>query len=607
MLNEEGDTVWSTTAVQPPWTWWPDLTPDICKLVAGSLTWDLPDHTDLHKPPPDKQCVPSGIGSTFGCSGQFYRANLRSAEFYVCPGQPRKLRHQCGGAPDFYCAAWGCETTGGAYWNPTSTWDLITVKRGSSYDQPNQGERDSSKYLESGCSWFNSPNGPCKDNYCNPIRIKFTDQGKRERQSWLKGNNWGLRLDEVGKDPGLVFKIKLTVESPSPVPIGPNKALPEQDLPAKPKPLAPIIENPLKVGTSQDSPTTISSDPSTGQRLFNLIRGAFYALNSTDPDATTDCWLCLSSVPPYYEGIALNGEFNTTTSHASCSWGTEKKLTLTEVSGKSPGLCIGTPPPSHQHLCNRTHPVSRTSTNHYLVPTPVGWWACNTGLTPCVSTNVFDSSKDFCVMVQLLPRIYYHTASSLEDEYTNKRIKREPVTLTLATLVRVGLTVRVGTGVSALIEGRQGIKSLRDSINEDLSMLEKSINTLEKSLTSLSEVVLQNRRDLDLLSLREGGLCAALKEECCFYADHMGIVRDSMQKLRERLEKRKRDREAQQGWFESWFFKSPWMTTLFSALAGPLLIICLALIFGPCLINQGIAFVNSRVNVVQLMVLQHQY
>ena len=71
-----------------------------------------------------------------------------------------------------------------------------------------------------------------------------------------------------------------------------------------------------------------------------------------------------------------------------------------------------------------------------------------------------------------------------------------------------------------------------------------------------------------------------------------------MQKLRERLEKRKRDREAQQGWFESWFFKSPWMTTLFSALAGPLLIICLALIFGPCLINKGIAFVKSRVNAV---------
>ena len=103
VLGEEGNTVWATTTVHPPWTWRPDLTPDICKLVAGSLTRDLPDHTDLNDPPPEERCVLSGIGSMYGCSGQFYRANLRAAEFYVCPGQgqSRRLRQEYGGASRF--------------------------------------------------------------------------------------------------------------------------------------------------------------------------------------------------------------------------------------------------------------------------------------------------------------------------------------------------------------------------------------------------------------------------------------------------------------------------------------------------------------------------
>lgn len=69
-------------------------------------------------------------------------------------------------------------------------------------------------------------------------------------------------------------------------------------------------------------------------------------------------------------------------------------------------------------------------------------------------TSVFDDTKDYCVLVQLVPRVFYHPANMLEDEFDKHptRFQREPISLTLAAILGLGVAAGVGTGTAALIQ-----------------------------------------------------------------------------------------------------------------------------------------------------------
>ncbi|NXL40005.1 ENV2 protein, partial [Glaucidium brasilianum] len=70
---------------------------------------------------------------------------------------------------------------------------------------------------------------------------------------------------------------------------------------------------------------------------------------------------------------------------------------------------------------------------------------------------------------------------------------------------------------------------------------------------------------------------------------------------------KKKEREAQQNWFESWFNQSLWMITLITTLTGSLIILFLILTFGPCILNKLINLVKNGIETVQLMILRQQY
>jgi hypothetical protein len=219
------------------------------------------------------------------------------------------------------------------------------------------------------------------------------------------------------QDQGALFTIRLTQQPAPTQAIGPSKVLkppyvgpPPRTrttlVPSRPHTNASITTpGPLGTGTSpgRPSPTTGSTDP-----LWNLVNVTFLTLNHTSPNMTTSCWLCYDVRPPFYAAIGLNATYNVLTSEnpTQCSWGNRKRgLTIQQVS--SQGTCLGKVPAGKQDLYAAVdiNPAWGDGIK-WVIPKDNGWWICSqSGLTPCLLTNVFNGSKKFCVLVTCCPAL----------------------------------------------------------------------------------------------------------------------------------------------------------------------------------------------------------
>ncbi|XP_015441518.1 uncharacterized protein LOC107195369 [Pteropus alecto] len=395
-------------------------------------------------------------------------------------------------------------------------------------------------------------------------------------------------------DPGFTFKVKLIRSTPNTEPkivLGPNKAL------SRPQsPQTPLQENtPLPPQSTAYQARLPPVRLSTGEALKALANATAQSLNTSTYE---DCWMCFSPVPPLYEGIAtVSPDMTYTNDSRQTRWVDSPGLTLAQLSGI--GLCIHSTslllPPELLPICNTSHtPLTQ---HHFLVAPQGMYFACSFGITPSIVPQLLVENHEYCVLVVLLPKVSIHPPEDLIPFYHSApRVKREPVTaITLAVLLGLGAT-GAGTGIASIITTNQQFHTLSLAIDKDIQNLQEGLDNLKESVVSLSEVVLQNRRGLDLLFLKEGGLCAALKEECCFYKDKTGLVQDSIEKIKKNLETRQKQREKDEAWYKSWASKTPWLSTLLPTILGPLAGFLLLLSIGPWAVQKLTAFIKAQVN-----------
>ena len=98
-------------------------------------------------------------------------------------------------------------------------------------------------------------------------------------------------------------------------------------------------------------------------------------------------------------------------------------------------------------------------------------------------------------------------------------------------LVGLGLSTSLAAGAAGISLSQHTYAKLSQQIISDVQRVADTVLELQGQIDSLAEVVLQNRRGLDLLTAQEGGICLFLQKRCCFYANRSGIVQTKIKEL----------------------------------------------------------------------------
>ncbi|XP_071462577.1 syncytin-1-like [Marmota flaviventris] len=342
--------------------------------------------------------------------------------------------------------------------------------------------------------------------------------------------------------------------------------------------------------------------PDLDTNTLDILETTFSLLNNSNPTLAGDCWLCMTTGAIMPMAVPINSIID---NDNTCQPGFPFKI---QPIGTFTSCLLGV-------MQNNTYDIdvgvtsfgNCSTVKNYSSPTP-SLCPPNGTVFMCGGNSAFPrlpaNWTSGCVLALLLPDITIVPGDEpLPIPSLDTLVKRHRRAIqALPLLASLGITAAVGTGTAGLGTAIHSYRRLSQQLIDDVQTLSGTIKDLQGQIDSLAEVVLQNRRGLDLLTANRGGICLALGERCCFYANKSGIVRTKIKQLQEDLEKRRRE-----------LFENPLWTGLngflpyLLPLLGPLLGLLLMVSIGPCIINRLAQFIKEQINILASKPIQVHY
>nr|P03399.1 RecName: Full=Envelope glycoprotein; AltName: Full=Env polyprotein; Contains: RecName: Full=Surface protein; Short=SU; AltName: Full=Glycoprotein 73; Short=gp73; Contains: RecName: Full=Transmembrane protein; Short=TM; AltName: Full=Glycoprotein 22; Short=gp22; Flags: Precursor [Reticuloendotheliosis virus]CAA25686.1 env-protein (capsid protein) [Reticuloendotheliosis virus] len=325
-------------------------------------------------------------------------------------------------------------------------------------------------------------------------------------------------------------------------------------------------------------PRGVDLDPQTS----DILEATHQVLNATNPQLAENCWLCMtlgtqSPQPSRRMAMSLSMEIAVLASLSGATHRVNRCQLLCREADNRTGIPVG-----YVHFTNCTS--IQESLTRRVIYEILRDYVLHRVMYLCVEQHAYTALPNkwigLCILASIVPDMSIIPGEEPiplpSIEYTAGRHKRAVQFIPL--LVGLGITGATLAGGTGLGVSVHTYHKLSNQLIEDVQALSGTINDLQDQIDSLAEVVLQNRRGLDLLTAEQGGICLALQEKCCFYANKSGIVRDKIRKLQEDLLARKR------ALYDNplWNGLNGFLPYLLPSL-GPLFGLILFLTLGPCI------------------------